>query len=221
MAFNKTDRLVDYMKMGNITFPKILLLNYKKLKITNEELIVLIYLLNYDLDNYNPKVMAKELGIKTNELLVIISNLCEKQIISINLVKNDKGILEEKMSVDLLYNKLAMIILNGTIESENKTKSLSLYEIFEQEFARSLSPMEFEIINKWLEKGYSEEIIIEALKESIFNGVNSLRYIDRILLEWKKKRINTKEDVIKYQTKYKQKKNEKVEVFDYDWLNGD
>ena len=43
MAFNKTDRLVDYMKMGNITFPKILLLNYKKLKITNEELIVLIY----------------------------------------------------------------------------------------------------------------------------------------------------------------------------------
>ena len=75
--------------------------------------------------------------------------------------------------------------------------------------------MEFEILNGWLELEYSEEIIICALKEAIYNGATNFRYIDRILYEWNKKGIKTKEDV----EKDKKAKSNKVELFDYDWLN--
>ena len=221
MSLSKTDKFINYMKMGDITIPKLLFLNYKKFNITNEEFIILAYLLNTNNSSYNPKVIAEELNIKLNNLLIIINNLCEKQIISINLEKNSNNVLEEKLSFDLLYSKLAMIIMDDTVDNlkENKT-STSLFEMFEQEFGRTLSPMEYEIINGWINDNFSEELIIEALKEATFNGVSSLRYIDRILLEWKKKNIKTKQDVQKTQKKHRENKEENVEIFDYDWLNG-
>lgn len=222
MALSKADKFINYMKMGSIVIPKILFINYKKLNITDEEFIVIAYLINCNNVSYNPKIIAKELNMKTNKLLVIINNLCEKQIISINLAKNANNILEEMLSLDLLYSKLAMIVMTDTIEDNenNKKISTSIFEMFEQEFGRTLSPMEYEIINGWINDGYSEELIVEALKEATFNGVSSLRYIDRILIEWKKKNIKNKQDVRKSQKKYKAKKEETVEVFDYDWLNG-
>ncbi len=41
--------------------------------------------------------------------------------------------------------------------------------------------MEYEIIGAWVEKGFKEQLILEALKEAVYNGVTSLRYIDKIL----------------------------------------
>ena len=81
--------------------------------------------------------------------------------------------------------------------------------------------MEYEYINGWLAKDYSEEIISLALKEAVYNGVSSLRYIDKILFEWKKKGVKTKEDVLRMQKRYRSKDVAKVdqEVFSYDWLN--
>ena len=79
--------------------------------------------------------------------------------------------------------------------------------------------MEYEIINGWLTT-CSEEIIILALKEATYNGVSNFRYIDRIINEWNKKGIKTKEDVEKNKKEFKNKKdNKKQELFDYDWLN--
>ena len=57
-----------------------------------------------------------------------------------------------------------------------------------------------------------------ALKEAVYNGVTNLRYIDKILYEWKKKGIKSKEDIEKERANFK-KKSSKGEVFDYDWLN--
>ena len=56
--------------------------------------------------------------------------------------------------------------------------------------------MQYEIIKAWIEeKKYSEEIIIGALKEAVYNGVSNFRYIDKILYEWSKKGIKTMNDV--------------------------
>ena len=78
--------------------------------------------------------------------------------------------------------------------------------------------MEFEIINGWVDNGYSEELIKLALKEATYNGVSNLRYIDKIIYEWGKKGIKTKEDVENNRKQFKNNNNKK-ELFDYDWLN--
>ena len=95
----------------------------------------------------------------------------------------------------------------------------NLFDCFEKEFARTLSPVEYELINGWKEMGYSEEMIILALKEAVFNGVSNLRYIDKILYDWNKKGLTTKDAIEKNKREFKSKKVEKKELIDYDWLN--
>ena len=81
--------------------------------------------------------------------------------------------------------------------------------------------MEYEIINSWKDNGYTDELITLALKEATYNGVSSLRYIDKIIYEWGKKGIKTKEDVEKNRKQFKSESKEKKELFDYDWLNNE
>nr|WP_290123138.1 DnaD domain protein [Apilactobacillus ozensis] len=66
----------------------------------------------------------------------------------------------------------------------------------EQEFGRSLSPIELETISQWMDSdNYSFEMILLALKESVLNQVRSLKYMDRILLNWEKSNIRTPYEV--------------------------
>ena len=79
--------------------------------------------------------------------------------------------------------------------------------------------MEYEIINSWLEQGINRELILSALKEAVFNGVNNLRYVDKILYEWNKKGIK-KVDEIKVSNKKIEDDKEDIS-YEYDWLNED
>jgi len=62
---------------------------------------------------------------------------------------------------------------------------------------------------------------MEALKEAIYNGANSLRYIETVLYTWRKKGYKTKRDVMAAKEKMRESKKEDREVFYYDWLNDD
>jgi DNA replication protein len=80
----------------------------------------------------------------------------------------------------------------------------NLFAVFEQEFGRPLSPMEVETINGWLDKdGYDEDLVLFALKESVFAGKLHFRYMDRILLEWSRNRVTTVEEARAYAQKYR------------------
>lgn len=209
------EQLIKLLKENNIQISKTLFFNYKKLNITDSELILLIYLLNNTNNIYNPKGISEDLSMKLNEVLDGINNLSEKGVISIDIIKKD-GVCSEILNLDLLYEKLAFIIMDN-----KKDENISnIFDIFESELGRTLSPMEYEIINGWKENGITEEIIVLALKEAIYNGVNNFRYIDKIIYEWNKKGIKTKEDVENNKKNFKNKKlKENKEIFDYDWLN--
>jgi DNA replication protein len=109
-----------------------------------------------------------------------------------------------------------------SINNTNNDNS-SVYEMIEKEFGRTLSPMEYEIIKEWLNNNISEELIKEALKEATYSGVSNLRYIDKILYEWGKLGIKTKEDISK--KKKNRKENKKVDLdnvdLDWNWFDGE
>lgn len=212
------NKVIDLLK-NNICIPKILLSNYKDLKINEKELIVLIYMLNDNSNLFNPGKISEELNLKLPEVLEIIEKLNNADLITINTEKNN-GVLEEIVDLSNFYKKLAYLIVNKEkVESVNEDKQTNIYDDFEREFGRTLSPIEYELISGWLENEFSEEIILCALKEAVFNGVSNLRYIDKILYEWKKKGINTKEAVLKDKQNFKKNSSKKTEMFDYDWLN--
>ena len=201
--------VIDLIKEQPFFLPSILLKNYRKLNITDVELIVLIYLINTD-NSFNPKQMSKDLNFELGELMEIINSLMEKNILKIEVL--NKKIREEIINLDELFNKLGFMIMN-----EDDNPNNNLYDIFEKEFGRTLSPIEYETITVW-QKDYEEKLILLALKEAVYNGVNNLRYIDKILHEWNKKGIKNEEDIINERKKFQEKKSNK-ELFDYDWLN--
>lgn len=204
-----------------IVLPRYLFNYYLRLGITSDELIVLIFIIDKgDRTIYNPEDIAISLGMDKFKVMELLNSLNEKKIISISVEKNSDGKREEYILLDLLYKKLISIIISK--DNEDKTPDNSdIYSIFEKEFGRTISPMECQIIKGWIDDKISHELIMEALKEAVYNGANSFRYIEKILYEWRKKGYKTKEDVINAKVKYRESKKETKDIFHYDWLNDD
>lgn len=207
------DKILELLKGGSICVPKIFFTHYKNLEINDKEFIVLMYLMNYN-GGFNPKYIGSELGISFKEILELINDLCEKGFIEIE-VRDIRGMKEEYISLNKLYEKLAFLVLN---QGKEDSKPNNLFSIFEKEFGRTLSPIEYELINAWKENHFSEELILAALKEAVLNGVSNLRYIDKILYEWNRKGIK---NVSELQKQKESKPKKDLDVFHYDWLNDD
>jgi len=168
---------------------------------------------------FDPNLIANDLGIDIKKVMLLINNLTDAKLINLEVIKNDKNIMEEYISLSDFYQKISLLIMDEV--NNNEAADESIFEVIEREFGRTLSPIEYEIVKAWLDSGMSTDLIKEALKEATFNGVSNLRYIDKILYEWGKKGIKSPEDVNKNRTEYKEKKNEKLEVFEYNWLEDD
>ena len=206
-------KVIDLLKSKNYVVSDFLIKNYKVWNLDVDEFIILIYLMNSSNLVCDYKLISSELGMDLELVMNKINELSIKKLLEIKLLKNSSNKLEEQISLDLLYNKVFMQIIDVK-EEEDKS---NIYSVFESELGRTLSPIEYELLNGWLECNYKEEIILAALKEAVFNGVNNFRYIDRILFEWNKKGIDTVDKISKYKKEFRKDTN--VEVPDYDWLN--
>lgn len=192
----KSSNLIDVFKNGNIVIPIYFLKNYKKFQLEAEEFIMLMYFYNCgDNCTFNPERICNDLGYELSVVMEYIDSLTNKGFISVDVKKNEKGYMEDILTIDGFYNKLKLFIIEEINESSSVATSSSIYDLIEEEFGRTLSSIEYEIIKAWLENNISEDLIKEAVKEAVFNGVSNLKYIDKILYEWGKKGINTVKDV--------------------------
>ena len=216
-------KIIELYKCGNLTIPLYLLKNRDKFKLKFDEFIFLMYLYNIgDKSLFDPGKIVEDLGLSLKEVMNYISILTEKRLISVDVSRNDKDILEDRIDLSNFYGKVSLIMVED-IKSSKEEFDSSVFTFIEKEFGRTLSPMEVEIIKSWLENGSGEELVREAVKEAVFNGVSNLRYIDKILYEWQKKGIKNKEDVEKNREIHRKKEREEPqeEIFDYNWFEDD
>jgi len=184
-----------------------------ELNLSLEEFLMLTYFDN-DYDGFlDMDKLCINTGIKIDEAYKIFNSLVSKKLITIETKKDIENRMIENVSLENFYNMLS----EEKKQDEQDKKKTDIYSVFEHEFARTISSMEYEIINAWLEKGFNEELIIGALKEAVYNGVTNLRYIDKILYEWNKKGFKKMADVNSHLTK-KEEKKDNQELFDYNWL---
>jgi len=218
----KSSKLVEMLKKGSFVVPLYLFQLRNKFSIDFKEFIFLIYLTNLgEKVIFNPSSLSDDLNLTLEEVLSYIDSLTDKNYISIEVIKNDKNVMEEYIVLDMFYEKLTNILIDDINQAKiEEDKSSNVFEVIEKEFARPITSIEYEIISAWLEDGIKEELILEAIKEAVFSGVCNLRYIDKILYEWGKKGIKTAQDVEKNRINFKEKqeKKEKLELFEYDWF---
>lgn len=220
----KSSKLIEIFKQGNIVIPIYFLQHYKEFKLSMDEFIFLMYL--YNLGNkflFDPGKFSEELNIELGQVMEYISNLGDKHLIRVEVLKNEKGLMEEVVVLDEFYSKLALITMDEVNKTSNSDNS-NIFEIIEQEFGRTISPLESEIIKAWLDNGFSEELIKEAIKEATLNNVTNLRYIDKILFEWGKNGIKNAQDVLNNRKRRKESKQAQVddvdmEMVDWNWFD--
>lgn len=209
------NKVLNLLQDKPIVVPKLLFNNYRRLNITEEELVIVMLIITLgNKIEYNPDVFVSELDMDRHKVMGLISSLIGKNLLSLEIIKNGRK-TEEYISVSLIYEKLLNVIKD---DNEEVIVDNSIFSVFENELGRLLSPMELEQIKEWVTTYKNDELIISALKEAVLNGVNNFRYIDVILNEWNKKGYKSREDIIKDKNNYRKKKSS-IEVFDTDWLN--
>ena len=200
---NDNRLLLTTLQEGTTSISNLLLENYRKLSLTDQEMMLIIHITYYQSKgNFFPSIslLQNKMDIKAEDLMRILQRLVRDNFIQIegNLEEQTSKI-SEVYNLTPLYKKLINVLERDIQVTENEQEMKkdrdqikTLFKSFEQEFGRPLSPMEIEMINTWIDQDrYSYEIIIYALKEAVFSNKLNFRYIDRILFEWDKKNLKT------------------------------
>ncbi|MCA9766288.1 MAG: DnaD domain-containing protein [Carnobacterium sp.] len=196
--------LKEWLVAGNTTISNILLKKYRDIGLTNEQLVLLVQLKSFiDSGIFFPDTeeIAKRMGISSADVFQGIHDLIQKKVLTIETEKNAEGKTNDQYSLALLWDKLALLLVQTQKKGINKEKELNekeLFQRFESEFGRALSPIEIQTIGMWLDDDhYSAELIEMALREAVLSQVYNLKYVDRILLNWERKNIRSKAQVEK------------------------
>jgi len=208
------------MEAGVVHVPSLLLTHYRKLGLSDTEVMLLLQLITYKQLEHNdfPSIeqLEQRMGGTPGEVSSVIQRLMKEDWVSIDVEWEERtGIQFESYNLAGMYERLAQCLAEERAamrqtsqqrepEAAKPEGERNLFVIFEKEFARPLSPMECETISSWVDQdGYPEELILLALKEAVFAGKVHFRYIDRILLEWNRNRVQTVEDAKAYAQKFR------------------
>ncbi|MBC1490215.1 DnaD domain-containing protein [Listeria booriae] len=189
-----------WLEAGYVTLPHVLVENYAKLGMDEQELVVVLQLQSFlEKQIYFPSMedIAKRMTLSTEQAFRVIQALVTKRLIAIKQQDGTAQVLAESYTLEPLWEKLMLLFENMHEEQQVVSQQhvqISLYSQFEQEFGRPLSPMEAEMLSAWIDQDRNNpELIREALKEAVISQKLSFRYIDRILLNWNRQNIKTAE----------------------------
>lgn len=183
--------------IDGLDFRYILLDKYKQMKITEEELVVILmidHLINQGNPFVTPDLLALKMNYSQEEIDRILASLMQKDIFK---YLNENGKITT--SLEPLYKRLSNqfkkdLVVSNMEETEDKKDLLKkLYEIFQAAFGRNLTPLEIQRIHEWVQVEYTEEDIIDALEEATKGKFFSIKAVDRILLRKTKQRDLKKE----------------------------
>lgn len=139
-----------------------------------------------------------------------------KDNLTSNFAVNHEANCEVNHEVKREVNPSALNKLNKTKQNNNNNhnnarENFSVFAAFEQEFGRPLSPMEVDRIRQWCEESDSM-LIMEALRRAVMMGKMNFRYIDAILLEWRKNNLRTLSEVAQYDQKFQEQRTSRYPV---------
>ncbi|MFS0874881.1 DnaD domain-containing protein [Solibacillus isronensis] len=204
------NRIRVWTEQLQITIPQLFFKHYSELNIQDDEALIILHLLTFEqegIDFPTPNDLMQRTNFQLTAISQIIQRLMQKGFVEISQSTDETGRLAEKYSIYPLWERLLDLLQSKAqqqVSTANKLDEAKIFQLFEQELGRLLSPMEIETIGMWMDLDqHSPEIIKAALKEAVLADKVNLRYIDRILIEWKKRNIKTLAQIEKHTEQYR------------------
>lgn len=201
-----------------IDWRMILVDNYKKLGLNESELSIILVtnsLIQKGMDFITPDIIALKMTLDFNEIDNCFTNLIKKDILTL------EGNEKLHISIEPLKKKLIQIFYeemqNETVDSPNKEQN-DIFVLFETEFGRALSQFEVNTIKEWFNQGHTSSTIKEALNVATLAKVKTIRYIDKVLLEWKRREELAKNGISPLSEKWRKNLEETMEIAKINWM---
>ena len=215
---------IDPRLIQNIDWKTLLLENYRELGLSENQVMVLL-ITDYCIKQGDRLVTADLLSLKMSlEYKLIDQTLAElmnKGLIT--LITDQDGLTLTSLTgiKELLVDGYVRSYIKDKTkpQSEEKTND-NLISVFETEFGRPLSYLEIQTIKQWVEEGYVEATILNALKTAIGARVKNIRYIDKILLEWRQQEEREQEGYTTITDKWRKDIEESLKkIADINWVD--
>ena len=209
-----------------LDFRYLLLENYKKLKITENELAT-IMMIDHLIGQGNPFVTADLLSLKMSldlkEIDKILASLLRKKMLEYVTTGKKTATTLEPLK-QKLYSEFQLYL---TIEEEQKKKKKvneeleNIYATFQKLLGRSLSPVEISRIREWVSYGFTDEQITNALKDALSKGKKSLTAVDKILLSYQVRDDVSSEGMTTINKDWNKNLEETIRIAKTPWLDDD
>lgn len=208
----------DLVLEGFTSIPNILLKVYSHVGISDFQMLLLIQLIRFHVEEReyypSPQMLAEVMESEPARLERELKDLLDKGIITVSQFYDcGRRVIFRGYDFEPLFLKISDIwaaIRAREIEESKKllnsqelapdmfdSKVTGLISSFEKEFGRPLSPIEVEQIEQWAAET-DPPLVVEALRRAVLGGKHNFKYINSILVEWKKNNIRTLESVEQY-----------------------
>lgn len=218
----------DLQVQGVTSVSNLLLRFYKKIGITDNEMMLIIQLfrLRNEERNLYPsvKLLAESLSSEVENIKEDLENLLQKEILAVTeYYDEEQDVIIKGVDFEPLFEKLSEVWACHKVREIEKTQKIleglnpkepgdfrrkgpsDLVLAFEGEFGRPLSPIEVEQIQKWAFE-IEMTLILEALRRAVLMGKHNFKYIDSIILEWVKNNLHTLEAVAEYDRQFQNRR---------------
>ena len=210
------NKLNKFIGEGNVVIPLYILKCFKKMNLTMEEFVFLMYLYSkQDTLDFNPKKIAEDLNIDVMEAMGYVSVLISKGYLTLEVLKNENGVLEEVINLENFYEKISTLLINTDTSPEVE----SIYSYIEKELKRPLNSIEIKTIEGWLTNNIDSSLIKEAISLALASGVYNLKYVDKMLLNWQMQGIKNLDDLNNNNKQDNDNDVVDVDTSEWDWLD--
>lgn len=165
-----------------IDFNKLLLEKYYLFGLDESEVIILIKLnkLLSSGNKFSIGQVSKTMTMTEEDIRNKLVSLINNQFITLQLINNN-----EIYSLDDTYKKLANLLENEDDQEKKESMNddiVKVVALLEREFKKMLSPLDLEIVHKWInDDHFSYDKIYNAVLETLKLKKSSVQYVDMIL----------------------------------------
>lgn len=172
--------------MSAVDFRYVLIDSYKRMGLNEDELAVILSI-DHLLEQGNTFVTADGLSMKMTFKPEKIDKLMVS-LVNKGYLLYDASSGKMRTSLDTLKEKVYQTFQKSLernqanlMSQERNDRISKLIAFFESKLNRTLSPLENQAIGEWLDSGYQDEEIENALLDSLAQNKKNLRFVDKCL----------------------------------------
>lgn len=210
-----------------VDFRYILLDDYKKLGISEDQMLVVLmvdHLTRQGNAFVTADLLRLKMNYKTDQIDKILSSLVKKGWLAYESDPNGGLRTSLEPLKTKLYKQFEADLAKEAVNLHSATRAESLnrlYAYVEKRFNRTLSPLENEQINAWLDEGFGENEIVDAVEEALGKGRKTFKSVDKAIRSSRKRDDIAKEGYSAVDERWSKTIEESYEIANVKWVDNE